>query len=162
MTSRRQLYAAGETFGESCTRMESGRRVYGGGGGSSSSSSNATTTQNTDRRQVVDGGSVGVSSDSSTVNVTTLDQGAVKQAIDLVAGAGTGALTAYKQLLDTTALLATQSQATMTANTDLAAQLATNATGQPSSEETATQEKYKQWAMYAAAGFVVYIAMKKG
>jgi hypothetical protein len=32
--SRRQLYAMGETFGDSATRMEAGGRiVYGGGGG---------------------------------------------------------------------------------------------------------------------------------
>lgn len=39
--SRRDLYAAGEPFGASCTRMEGGRRVYGGGGGGGSTS---TTT----------------------------------------------------------------------------------------------------------------------
>ena len=31
--SRRELYALGETLGESVTRMEAGRRIYGGGGG---------------------------------------------------------------------------------------------------------------------------------
>lgn len=35
--SRRDLYAAGEPFGASCTRMEGGRRIYGGGGGGSKS-----------------------------------------------------------------------------------------------------------------------------
>lgn len=39
--SRRQLYAMGEPFGESATREEAGRRIYGGGGGGGSSS---TTT----------------------------------------------------------------------------------------------------------------------
>lgn len=37
--SRRDLYAAGETFGASCTRMDGGRRIYGGGGGGSTSTS---------------------------------------------------------------------------------------------------------------------------
>lgn len=37
--SRRDLYAAGEPFGASCTRMEGGRRIYGGGGGGSTSTS---------------------------------------------------------------------------------------------------------------------------
>lgn len=50
-----------------------------GGGGGSSSESNQTTNQ-VDRRQVVDSGSVGVSSDSSTVNVSILDQGAIARA----------------------------------------------------------------------------------
>lgn len=41
MISRRELYAMGEPFGESCTRMEAGRLICGGGGGSEKS----TTTQ---------------------------------------------------------------------------------------------------------------------
>lgn len=49
----------------------------GGGGGSSSSSSQTTTS--TDKRLVVDSG-VGVSSDSSTVNVNALDGGSIAEA----------------------------------------------------------------------------------
>ena len=42
--SRRQLYAMGETFGDSATRKEAGGRiVYGGGGGSSAPAPQATT-----------------------------------------------------------------------------------------------------------------------
>lgn len=57
----------------------------GGGGGGGSSSETSTTTQNVDKRQVVDTGSIGVSSDQSTVNVSAsyLDDGAVNKAIDL-------------------------------------------------------------------------------
>lgn len=55
----------------------------GGGGDSSSANTTQTTTQNTDKRQVVDGNSVGVSSDSSTVNVTSTDHAAVAAAFDL-------------------------------------------------------------------------------
>lgn len=33
MISRRELYAMGEPFGESCTRVEAGRLICGGGGG---------------------------------------------------------------------------------------------------------------------------------
>lgn len=40
--SRRDLYAAGEPFGASCTRMEGGRRICGGGGGDDQQS---TTTR---------------------------------------------------------------------------------------------------------------------
>ncbi len=57
----------------------------GGGGGSSSSSSQSTNQ--VDRRQVVDNGSVGVSSDTSTVNVSILDQGAIAGARDIAANA---------------------------------------------------------------------------
>ena len=39
MISKRQLYAMGETFGDSATRTKPGGRVYGGGGG-------GQTTQN--------------------------------------------------------------------------------------------------------------------
>lgn len=50
-------------------------------GGGGSSSSNETTTQNIDKRLVVDSG-VGVSSDSSTVNVSALDGGAIASAFE--------------------------------------------------------------------------------
>ena len=53
-----------------------------GGGGSSSSN----TTTNVDKRQVVDAGGIGVSSDKSTVSVTnqSMDGGAVAGALDTV------------------------------------------------------------------------------
>lgn len=56
------------------------------GGDSSSSSSNSTTTTNVDKRQVVDAGGIGVSSDQSTVTVTNnaLDAGIVNTALDVV------------------------------------------------------------------------------
>lgn len=38
MISRRDLYALGEPFGDSCTRFEAGRLICGGGGGGSKSS----------------------------------------------------------------------------------------------------------------------------
>lgn len=57
----------------------------GGGGGGGSSNETTTSTQNVDKRQVVDTGSIGVTSDSSqvTVNASYLDEGAVNKAIDL-------------------------------------------------------------------------------
>ncbi len=62
------------------------RLSFGGDGGSSSSStstSTTTNTQNIDKRQVVDTGSVGVSSDMSTVNVTATDHDAIAKSFDL-------------------------------------------------------------------------------
>lgn len=44
--SKRQLYAQGETFGESCTTRKAGGRVYGGGGSGGGGGGNSTTTQN--------------------------------------------------------------------------------------------------------------------
>ncbi len=40
--SRRELYAMGEPLGESATRMDAGRRVYGGGGGIAGAVGNVT------------------------------------------------------------------------------------------------------------------------
>lgn len=57
------------------------------GGDSSSETKNTTSTTNTDKRQVVDGNGLGVSSDSSTVNVNQLDGGAIAGAFDF-AGSG--------------------------------------------------------------------------
>lgn len=70
--SRRQLYAAGEPFGSSCTRNKPGGRILGGGGGESSSESSNSTT-NTDQRVAVQDG-VGLSGSSgNTVNVNSSD-----------------------------------------------------------------------------------------
>lgn len=54
----------------------------GGGKGSSTSS---TTTTSTDKRMVVGEYGIGVSSDSSTVNVTALDGSAIKSAFEFAA-----------------------------------------------------------------------------
>lgn len=58
-----------------------------GSSSSKSSSSTATATTNVDRRQVVDHG-VGVSSDSSTVSVTSVDLGAVEAAFGFADASG--------------------------------------------------------------------------
>lgn len=98
--SRRHLYAMGEPLGYSATRVKTGGGMLcGGGGDSSSSSSQATTTTNLDKRQVVDNGGLGVSSDSSTVTVTMLDNGAINQAIDLSKTSTTAAYTGLDHLL---------------------------------------------------------------
>lgn len=64
------------------------------GGDSLSSSSSSTSTTNIDKRQVVDGSSVGVTSDSSTVNVSVLDHGAFADAVALADRAVTETLKA--------------------------------------------------------------------
>lgn len=73
------------------------------GGKSSSSSSQSSTTNNVDKRLVVDGG-VGVSSDSSTVHVTStaLDAETVKAALDFAGVANDAAAVNYESLLSTT------------------------------------------------------------
>lgn len=63
--SRRALYAAGETFGASCTRREGGRLICGGGGGSSKA-----VTQGYDNRLVTGEGSLGLTGNKNST-VTT-------------------------------------------------------------------------------------------
>lgn len=82
--------------GSNWTRLEGGRRIYGKGG-SSSSSSNQTVS--TDKRLVVDGGSVGVSSDSSTVTVNQTDLGAIGKAFDFASASGANVITTLDKVL---------------------------------------------------------------
>lgn len=97
--SRQQLYAMGEPIGDGCTRIEGGRRIYGlGGGDSSSSSSTSSTTTNVDRRLVNESG-IGISSDSSTINVQNLDGEIVKKALDTVNVADAASSQGFTQLL---------------------------------------------------------------
>lgn len=175
MISRRTLYAHGLPFGESCTRREAGRIIYGGGGGggdSSSSSSEATTTNNTDKRLVADTGSTGVTADQSKVDVitttntttynTSTDGGAVKQAIDLARDTGQTSLTGYKLLLDTTLKLASQMEGTLQSNVDLTSKLAS--TAQSAYADAATQSagnKNLVYAGMAVVGLATIFAFKK-
>ena len=70
-----------------------------GGGSSSSASSNATTTSNTDKRLVVSDSGIGLSADSSTINLTMTDAGAVKGALDVVRGGNDALAASYENLL---------------------------------------------------------------
>lgn len=66
--SRKNLYAAGETFGDSCTRRKPGGGMLCGGGDSSSSTSGPQTTNNDNRMALQ--GSVGVGTGGSAGNIT--------------------------------------------------------------------------------------------
>lgn len=70
------------------------------GGSSSSSSSNQTS--NVDKRQVVDGQGIGVSSDSSTVSVTnnSLDGNAIGKAFDFASSNDIAAGKSVEQVLN--------------------------------------------------------------
>lgn len=104
---------------------KAGRRTLWKGSKSESSNEANTTTTNTDKRQVVDNQSVGVSSDSSTVTVYATDDGAVKQAIDLTGGVAQGALDGYRALLAATVALASKQGDMQATNSSLANSLAT-------------------------------------
>lgn len=71
-------------------------------GGGDSSSSSSTSTSNTDKRQVVSDYGVGVSSDSSTVNVSLTDQGAFAKAVDLARSGSDNTLQAFDSVLGLT------------------------------------------------------------
>jgi len=87
-----------------------------------SSSTTNTTTTNIDRRQVMSDGAIGITSDSSTVNVQQMDAGIVKSALDVVAGADATAGQGFTQLLTLADRLFTAggSMLDKTANTTMA------------------------------------------
>lgn len=132
---------------------QAGRRTLWKGG--SSSSSNATTTTNTDKRQVVDNSSIGVSSDSSTVNVYATDQNSVAKAIDLTGAVASGALDGYRALLAATVALAGNADKTTQANADLANTLAQ----QPVKDQQANQ--YMKYGLIAVGGLAAFSLMRK-
>lgn len=79
---------------------------FSGGPSDSSSSSSSSTTTNTtnnniDRRQVVTDGAVGITTDGSTINVTTetLDSGIVNKALDTIASSDAISGQGFTQLL---------------------------------------------------------------
>ena len=61
--------------------------LYFGGGGGRSSTASATTSTNTDKRLVVSDSAIGISSDNSTINLTTTDGGAVDASFDFAKSA---------------------------------------------------------------------------
>lgn len=82
MTSRRELYAHGEPFGDSATRRKIDGKGYVCGFGGDSSSSTKNETNNFDNRTAVQSG-VGLSNSSgNTINV--LDGGIVGRSLDTV------------------------------------------------------------------------------
>jgi len=74
---------------------------FGGGGGSATTSSN-TTTQNTDKRLVASDSAIGISSDNSTINLSTTDQGAIAASFDFAKSANVLAEEKYQDLLAAT------------------------------------------------------------
>ncbi len=157
--SRRQLYAVGEPFGESCTQRAAGRTIYGGGGGSSSSSSTATTTQNTDKRIAVEQG-IGISSDSSTVTVQALDAGIVSKALDTVASSDATAGAGFTQLLTLADKLFTGAGAVIEKTQDTA--LAQIGSLNASANDARGTIDQKTMIVIAVAGAAAYALSRKG
>jgi len=76
--------------------------LYFGGGGGRSSTASATTSTNTDKRLVVSDSAIGISSDNSTINLTTTDGGAVDASFDFAKSANAIASENFNDLLNTT------------------------------------------------------------
>lgn len=99
--SRRQLYAAGETFGTSCTRNKPGGRIMGGGGGESSSSSENETTNVDQRVAVQDGvGLSGSSNNSVSVNSSDAIKAIAAMGADTIAKSGAAVVELNQASLD--------------------------------------------------------------
>ena len=170
MTTRRELYALGEPFGDGATRAKLGGGYVcglGGGGDSNSSSATTTNTTNVDKRQVVDTGSVGVTADNSTINVTTSDMGAIANAKDIaIAGITTNSTNTDHLLSAAQTLFATQQKALET-SASLANALAQTAMGQKQTglqtteAQVSADKKHTMYAGLAVAGLVAVTYFRK-
>jgi hypothetical protein len=132
MTSRRELYAHGEPFGDSATRRKIDGKGYicGFGGDSKSSSSSSTTNLSTatDNRQALASGAIGASG-SGRVSINQTDPGALKamESALLASNAATqSAISASQKAAASAAAAASQAaaQATASANKSLDSSLA--------------------------------------
>lgn len=135
----------------------------GGGGSSQANTTTTTTTQNTDKRMVLDGQSVGVSADGgSNVVINTSDQGAIKGASDIALGAITSNSTNVDHLLATADHLFTQQQAALDANTTLTKDLAGTAqTAYADASAQASGNKNLILMGMAVVGVVAFAALGK-
>lgn len=131
----------------------------GGGGSSSSSSSSSTVTNTTDKRMVVDTG-VGVSTEHSTVNVTTLDAGIVNKALDTVAKADATAGEGFGKLLQLADKLF-DAGSELVSNTSSTAMQAVEAANTARNDAEGRIDQ-KTILILAAAGVAAAYAMKKG
>lgn len=137
MTSRRELYAHGEPFGDSATRAKlGGGYVCGGGGDSSSSSSQSTNYYQTDNRSVTDNrqettlsnsNNTTTSTSTTTNNITTLDAGAIDAGKSIALAGIANNNTNTSNLLALADKLFSTQQKALDANVTLANSLATGA-----------------------------------
>lgn len=67
--------------------------------GGRSKSSAQTTNNNTDKRLVTDGSSIGVSADNATVDITSTDLGAIAKSFDFATGASKGVSDSFKEVV---------------------------------------------------------------
>ena len=127
-------------------------------GGDSSASTTSTTTNNLDKRQVVDGGAVGISSDQSTVtfNQQTLDAGAIQAGASVALAGISSNATNVDHLLAAANKLFTQQQNALDMNTQLTKSLAS--TAQAAYADAAANAQGNKPIVYAVVA-VIGIAM---
>lgn len=143
----------------------------GGGGGGSSSSAQTTTTNtyNTDKRQVIDGGGFGVSTDgggasltsntSTTTINTTVDSGSIAAGRDIALQGITSNANNIDHLMATADHLISQQQAGMQASMDLTRTLANGA--QAAYSDAASQASGNKELILAAMAVVAVVAFKR-
>lgn len=181
--SRKNLYAAGEPFGNVCTRRKIGKGLLCGGGDSSSSTAGPQTT-NTDNRMALDD-SVGVGAGASVGNVTVYAADAqvlqtlaetLPDAVNFMVNAGADvidraggavvelnrdSIKANSKSFDSVVNFGAQAvDRILTAsqeNSALASQVV--ASYQPDNKNNAETAKY---AMFAAAGLVAVVLLNNG
>ncbi|MCK9991397.1 MAG: hypothetical protein RugAbin2_02411 [Rugosibacter sp.] len=125
-------------------------------GGSKSSSSSSNQTINTDKRLVVDGGGVGVSSDSSTVNVTQTDLGAIGRAFDFATTSGANVVTTLDKVLGIADTVLKGSLASVQSTNSVVSQAYETA-----KNTTSGAIDQKTMIVMAIAGAVVFVARGK-
>ena len=172
-------------------RHSSGGRAFpmgGGGGSSSSSQATSTTTNNTDKRMVLDGGSLGISndggniststntststsnaftdarnlSDSSVHNTTTVDSTSIDAGRQIALSGISNNSTNLEHLLSTADHLISQQQAGLQMSSDLTKSLAGTAqTAYADASNQASGNKQLIMAAMAVVGVVAFTSFRK-
>lgn len=117
---------------------------------SSSSSSTTNNTTNVDKRLVTDNGSTGISSDSSTFNISNTDNGAVNAAL-------ASSSANFKTLMDTVKVLGAGAVNSLQANVALAKDL--SGTAQNAYTDAAGQASGTKTLMYAVLAVIVLVSL---
>lgn len=157
MTSRRELYAHGEPFGDSATRAKlGGGYVCGGGGDSSSSSTQNTTTNQYDQRAITDARQTNTTTNTTT-NITALDGGAIDASKSIALAGIANNSTNTAALFAVADKLFSQTAKTLDANTQLAGTLASGANkAYADATSQATGNKNLVYAGLAVVGLAAF------
>jgi len=115
-----------------------------------SNSSSSSSTTNIDKRLVTDNGSTGISSDSSTFNISNTDNGAVVAALN-------SSTLNFATLMDTVKVLGQGAVNSLQANVALAKEL--SGTSQAAYTDAASQASGNKSLMYGVLAVLAMIAL---